>query len=360
MTLRTRLLLGYALLVLLLLVTGAAGTYEFREISMLVNDRLARFTATTTSANALLRSVDRQERALLQALVAAAPHAHAVDALDEAHEEFRRALAQAGQLADAEQRALLARIRDAEPGFLAARDRVLAPPDGTRAPPAEEYETVFLPAFERLREPCDALFARSRGQMFDARDAVRDAANGGSVLLGVLVTVGLLSLIAVARSMRTNVLERLDELRRFSEAIAAGEQHQRALVGGHDELGRLAAQMNLMLDQRSALEGRLEGRLAQDRHMLVGMLGSFGDGALLLSTAGDLITWSGRLPSPAVVDALALRAAERNRMIARGDAAPDAPLDWTGPDGSTWRVHPLRTASQLAAGWLVAPVATTA
>ena len=33
MTLRTRLLLGYALLVLLLVATGAAGSYEFHEIS---------------------------------------------------------------------------------------------------------------------------------------------------------------------------------------------------------------------------------------------------------------------------------------------------------------------------------------
>lgn len=355
MTLRTRLLLGYALLVLLLVATGVAGSYGFREISTLVNDRLAHFTATTTSANALLRAAERQDRLLLHSLISPVSRPFEEE-LDAEHAEFLDALSRIERLADAEQRPLLGAIREAEPAFVAARDRTLSQaPDGSNAR-AELYAQEFVPAFERLREPCSALWAGSRQHMFDARDAVRDAATSGSVLLGVLVTVGLLSLIALARSMRTHVLERLDELRRFSEAIAAGEQHHRALLTGSDELARLATQMNAMLDHQAALEGRLEGRLAQDRLMLLGMLAAFAQGAILLSTGGDLITWSGGLPDPAVVDALSVRAAERNRAVARGDSPPDEPLEWTGPDGSAWRVHYLRAAGDRAAGWLAEPV----
>ena len=354
MTLRTRLLLGYAVLVLLLVATGVAGSYEFREISVLVNERLDHFTSTTKSANTLLRAVNQQDRDLLRAIIASetAPQSAGVQA---AHAEFRAALARAHEIADSEQRALLQSIRELEPEFVAARDRVLAARTPAGPTRAADYESSFGPALAAIRQPCEALFAGSRQHMFDARDAVRDAANSGSILLGVLVTVGLLSLIALARSMRTHVLERLDELRRFCEAISSGVEHQRALLTGNDELAQLATQLNVMLDRQSALEGRLQGRLADDRRMLVGMLGVFADGALLLSPSGDLITWSGRLPEPQIVDGLSLRAAERNRMIGRGEAAPETALDWTGPEGSRWTVRRLVASGGISSGWLAEP-----
>ncbi len=352
MTLRTRLLIGYALIVLLLVLTGGAGAFGFREISGIVDQRLDRYARSTRRAQTLVDSIERQDAALLRALLRIDPPAARSD-MDAADRAFDNALRDAADDPDPDTAQLVAAVGEAFPAYRSARELAFAAfADGDN-----RYASDVAPAYEVLHSAAARLYATTSDHTVQARAAVRAATVNASVLLGVLVTGGLLLLVALARSMRTHVLERLDELRRFSDAIAQGDIHQRASLGGADELGQMSTQMNAMLDRQAALESRLEGRLVHDRELLVALLATRRRGALILGPSGDLIAWSGPLPDPRRFDALAVALTERNRERVANPDSEAAPFAWTDPAGAELRVQLLRTPSGRAIGWLAEPSA---
>lgn len=104
-----------------------------------------------------------------------------------------------------------------------------------------------------------------------------------ALLMLVLITVAFLS-----RQLRRGLVDRLVATAAVAQAVADGDRTRRANSGPDDELGIIGRQLNALLDKEQALHGEMDGRLCQQRQLLLGMLNQWPKKVGLFTIYGDL------------------------------------------------------------------------
>lgn len=345
MTLRTRLLIGYATLVLLLMLAAGGGAIGFRQMSVAARTRLEHFVRATDLEQSLLHEMEGHRDALLSWLLDPSGPGRR-EALGDAEGRVRAAIS----CFVGDQDHDLAEALSAVDAYLAVTTEFLA---SGEAPTVARYHSDVAPSFARARDVAARRIAVDRASLADTTHEVAATARGNTALLGALAMVGLLTLAGFARGLKTRVLDRLEAVEAFAASIEEGRTDQRLTLGGRDELARLGRGMNRMLDKRQELEGNLRGRLAQERQLLLGLLAHAGPGAMLLGRSGERVGAAPPEAPDAVSDALrdAIRAARSDAEIEAFTAVP-----WTAPDATTWRVTALHHANRVS-GWVAVPAA---
>ena len=143
-----------------------------------------------------------------------------------------------------------------------------------------------------VREEVSAALETERSQIVIFEEQVRRLFARTGVQFGLLVALALISMVLLAVALQKEVLQRLAKLRRFTDAVLAGEDHLRLRLEGRDELASLARQLNETLDQQQAMHSRVEGRLNQQRTILVGILALLDRPVALVSFDGFLLASS--------------------------------------------------------------------
>jgi HAMP domain-containing protein len=283
MTLRVRLLLGYAYLVSLLLIAVASSVWGFFQLRRDLDQILRRDFRTVKAATAMAQALERQDSLTLVLL--AAPGADPAP-LKPFEAAFEQALAEAEGIADDdEEAALLARIRSRYSELRAARESLVVQPAGGGL---EGYESRLLPAFSSLLEDILQLLDRRQEAMLQADRRARRTAARSLAGLGFLAAVALLSLSLQARAMRRGLFARLRRLGDAVAAIAGGDRRRRLRTGEGDELAALARQLNRLLDAHDELQGHLAGRLAHHRQLVLGLIRAFGEPAAVVGLDGKV------------------------------------------------------------------------
>jgi hypothetical protein len=287
MSLRTRLLLGYGYLVLLILLTAGGAAVGVFQLSKGISDVVENNFFSINATSRMLGSLGRQDNATLRALLDAEHRRLSLQNLAEADAAFDAAYEKAaGNATIAGESRLIDEIESAYLEYREARDALIA------ARPAEPVEAYNLRVYEQSRQVRSRIFELLdlNQQAIAAADkrARRIAARNG-VWLGVVVTLALISLIGLSRALRRHFLSRLAEFEEVSEALAEGEVQRRFKPGADDELGALARRFNSVLDAQEQLQVAARGRLNQQRQLLVGALAQRDEGVGLLGLDGMLI-----------------------------------------------------------------------
>lgn len=308
MTLRLRLLLGYGYLVALLLLAAGSAMLGFLYLSASIEVVLEENLASIGSAMTMIDALERQDSATLAALLerGAGPEGDLA-----AHDEaFRQALEEASaNVTEEGESEVLEEIRTAFARYAEARDGLVAaqPPS-----PLAAYEREVFPRFAAVKAAVIDLLALNQEAMFEADRAARQRAVQNGTWLGLLVIVGLVSLVFLSRAMQRRILQPIDRLVRGIDALGTG--HRRLHEEGEgDEITRISRQVNRLLDRLDELRSGSQGRLAHERRLVLGLVASV-PGAALYSPAGDLL---GGEPLP---DALAERITAWVREEGRGRA----------------------------------------
>jgi HAMP domain-containing protein len=181
-----------------------------------------------------------------------------------------------------------------------------------------------------------------------ANDEASRSAIEGAVLLGVLVTVALLSLGFLSRSLQRDVLGRLTEVGHVTEAIAAGDRRRRVRDFYQDELGLVARQLNAALDRQHELESQMQGRLLEQRRVLVGLLNQWPTPAAMIGIDGELVASTLTVDDEAELHRLTprVRMAAKVLMTRRFVKAEELAADIKASDGNGWsRSGPSRPAT---------------
>lgn len=295
MTLRLRLLLGYGYLVALLLLAAGSSMMGFLYLSAGIEVVLEENLFSIGSAMTMIDALERQDSATLAALLEPGTSDEGeLAAHDAAFEEaLREASANVTEEGESE---VLEEVRGAFASYRQARGRLLAarPPS-----PLAAYNREVFPRFAAVKAAVIDLLALNQEAMFAADRAARQRAVQNGTWLGFLVVVGLISLVFLSRVMQRRILRPIERLVRGIDALGAGHRRLHE-VGEGDETARISRQVNRLLDRLDELRGQSQGRLAQERRLVQGLIASVPD-ISLYSLGGDLLAGE---PSP---DALAER-----------------------------------------------------
>lgn len=300
MQLRTRLLLGYGYLAALLLVAVGSAALTLLDLSRGIGRILEENYQSIQACVRMIQALERQDSATLVLLVD--PRAEG-DSLAPHDAAFAQALADAeANVTLPDEPDLLRRVRDGYAELEEARERLL---EEAPARPLAGYRTRVLPVFSKLQDDVLRLLEVNQAAMLEADRGARQSARLAGSWLGGLSALALLSLPFVARGMQRVVLDRLAELREAVHAVADGDLRRRLRDRGDDELAFVAREFNRMLDARDELRGRMAGRLAQQRQLVLALLARLGDDAFVLGLDGALLAHDGS--APAAADLAALR-----------------------------------------------------
>lgn len=222
-------------------------------------------------------------------------------------------------------------------GFLGLSDRLqVAVEEGFRS---AQTATTGAEA-EALRE--QALLA--------AEEQAREAAIRSGTWLGFLVVVALVSLVFLSRALQRQILVRLEELRTGVGSIAAGK-HRRLREMGGDELGLIARNVNGLLDRYEELEARSRGRVSQERRLVLGLLGTAGEGAVLYDLSGSRLAGDTDLGAGDEKITTWIRDEGRGRAAAAEPVRQEIAVD----DGTRVELELLLAPGARPAGWIARP-----
>lgn len=270
MSLRTRLLLGYGYLVLLILITAASAAVGFFELSKGIGGVVDNNFRSVTAASEMLGALERQDGATLRALVDPKRTSASRSTLGEADDAFDAAYTKATKSAtlDGETKRLAA-IHASYADYQHARTQLV----GTLPQrPLLEYNRDVYGKFKGVRAQVFRLLDLNQQAIIAADRRARRTSVQNGVWLGILVTLSLLSLVFLSRALQRHFLSRLAHFREVSEAIAEGESRRRLKPGGDDELGLIAEHFNAAIDTQKHLRAEAQGQLNQQRQLLIGAL----------------------------------------------------------------------------------------
>lgn len=287
MKLRTRILLGYWYLVGLLILGAAGAALSFLSLGTSIGTVLEENFDSVRASMAMLDALERQDSALLSKLLG---DSGADAALDASERAFVAAVAAArANITIAGETEVLDRIERGHSDYLVARDVLL---QETREHPLAAYQAETLPLFMDLKQSVHDLLDLNHKAMVEADQRAQRAARSRAIVHGLLVVAALLSLVFLSQALGREVLARLAELTGVARSIAAGDTARRAVPGSDDELGVVARQLNAVLDRAQEVEAEAEGRLRQERQLLVGLLAQLPKPVALLSLGGDVVASS--------------------------------------------------------------------
>jgi HAMP domain-containing protein len=354
MTLRTRILLGYGYLIGLLLLSVSVAAINSQRVAGNAKQTLERNIESLTAALNMLEQIERQDSETLLALL----HPTQGTRLDEAEAAFKTALDAAKVVDDAggrEDRVTLDAIDEEFAEYRKARDALLAQVHEDSLTAAEEYGGATRSAFLTLKDEVHRYLARKKEALKHANDEASRTAVEGAVLLGVMVTVALLSLGFLSRSLQRDVLGRLSEVGHVTEAIAAGDRRRRVRDFYHDELGLVARQLNAALDRQHELESQMQGRLLEQRRVLVGLLNQWPTPGAMIGIDGELVASTLTADDELELGRLTprVRAAAKVLMTRRFVKAEELAADIKASDGvRVVRMRALASGDNQIVGWL--------
>lgn len=355
MTLRTRILLGYGYLIGLLLFSVSVAAVNSQRVAGNAKQIIERNIRSLTPAIAMLEQLERQDSETLFALL----HPTTGTGLDVAERGFEAALVAAEEVSkvggDELDGPTLAAMRKNYDTYRKARSELLSRVYEDSVSAADDYRGPTQTALLVLKAELDDYVKRKTGALKQANDEASRSAVEGAVLLGVMVTVALLSLGFLSRSLQRDVLGRLTEVGHVTEAIAAGDRRRRVRDFYQDELGLVARQLNAALDRQHEARVADAGPLARQRRILVGLMNQWPTPAGMIGIDGELVATTLTSADEAELHRLTprVRVAAKVLMTRRFVKAEELAVDIKASDGRrVVQIRALASGDNQIAGWL--------
>jgi len=284
MNLKTRILLGYGFLLTVLVLTAAGAALSFHGLGRGIDQVMTENFESVRAATEMLEAIERQDSACLSLLLG---KEEAAEELDKEQERFFRELELAkANITIEEERAVIADVARLFSSYSDARDALIASRPST---PLAAYDMDTFPRFEAVKAAVIHLLELNHRAMREADMSNRQFAMRGSIVLGMVVALTLLSFGFMSRLLNRDLLLRLSNVNDALKDVAAGNLGRRFDPVQDDELGLLARQLNAALDAQAEVEGRMKGMLSHQRQLLLGMLGRWSERAALVGLDGMLI-----------------------------------------------------------------------
>lgn len=284
MNLYTRLMLSYGYLVTLVLIGAAGAALGFFGLGDRIASMLEDNYDSVRASMSMLEALERQDSAVLTALLDAE---HRLGDVESSEQAFYEALAAARKnVSEDAETPVLDTIESRYDTYRDARNRLLSsPPDR----PLAMYERECYPQFDSVKQGVRQLLELNHDAMVRADREARDTAARRALGYAAWTGLALLSLGWLARGLRSNLISRLEELRDVSRAIAGGDLRRRVSAQRADELGSVARALNGLLDAHEELLSRSQTRETRLRELLRGRVAAEDGHAAIVGLGGEIV-----------------------------------------------------------------------
>lgn len=354
MTLRTRLLIAYGYLVLLVIAVAGTATAGFFDLGGRIQTVLDKNVQSLEATTDLMETLERQDSATLSALLKA--RADTSD-LDRANDEFRAALADSKATAtDDAERDIVARIERDYAEYRDAREALLSEKQLSKKihRPLAAYEARVFPKFEAVKTDVQKLLEHNQEAIVEADRQSQSRSTQYGAAMAALVAVGLLSFLVLRRSLQRRLLDRLAEIEDVADAVASGNLKRRFRVDIHDELGTAGEQLNQTLDEYAELERHVDGRLAEMKQNILGLFDSFDVEGAFFNADGRLVASTIDFSAPELPEgARETISAAGQKLVAKRDEAKTTTVELA--DGTHFELRLAYARGKRLVGWMARP-----
>ena len=270
MSLRVKLLTGYAVFIIALVVLGAWSAWRLHDMGKVSRRIIAENYDSVVAAQEMKESLERQDSAALFALLGARERALAQLREHRARFDanFQKA---ANNITEVGEPAAIDAIRQDRQIYYQRFDSFIAnatedtssPASSTPAASAlrDEYFSQLEPQFNKLRADCEHLLQLNQRAMLGKSEAAAGVAElwfyRTLLIAGVLVGAGLF----LAFFLANRIVGPLRELTATTAKIAGGDLNAKVSVHSRDEVGLLAAEYNRMAERIRQLRSSDLGKL---------------------------------------------------------------------------------------------------
>jgi len=242
-TLKGKILLGFAVMILIL--TGVVGwsIYNFESLSNAINDILVENYRSIKASDSMVESIERQDSALLLLLRSTEEQGQEIFRRNE--KEFYSWLARAeDNITIKGEGAILEKINEKYFGFVSNFDQFYNAEEDQRW---EIYNQQLLPRFNEIKNDIRELREINRQAMVEAQRSANSRANQA-----IIYTIGLALLVIVfslifAFYLTKQILRPIKELEKGIKKVADRNFQQQVEVASEDEIGVLADEFNEMI-----------------------------------------------------------------------------------------------------------------
>jgi NtrC-family two-component system sensor histidine kinase KinB len=297
MNLRTKLLAGYMIFVVALVVLGGWSAFRLREMGQVSRRIIFNNYDSVVAAQEMKESLERQDSAAVFALLGARERAMAQ--LREHRARFDANFKKAeNNITEAGEREAIEAIRRDRDSYYQMFDAFMMKVNATEGTQPErlsrgdelgersEYFTRLEPQFNKLRADCDHLLQLNQRAMVAKSEAAAGVAQlwfyRTLLIAGLMVAAG----IALAFWLANRIVEPLRALTATTSKIAGGDLDAKAEVNSEDEVGILAAEYNRMAERIRQLRLSDKGKLIVARQMTEAAIDSLYDPVLVTDAEG--------------------------------------------------------------------------
>lgn len=254
MSLRARLLTGYAIFIAALVALAAWSAWRLHDMGKVSRRIISENYDSVLAAQEMKESLERQDSAALFVLLGA--RARGLAQLREHRARFDQNLnAAANNITELGESAAIAAIQRDREIYYQRFDAFIANPN------ADEYFTQLEPQFNQLRADCEHLLQLNQRAMRYKSEAAAGVAQlwfyRTLLIAGVLVAAGIMLAFWLAQRI-------VGPIRRLTEStvkIAGGDLNASVIVDSSDEVGILAAEYNRMAESLRQLRSSDMGKL---------------------------------------------------------------------------------------------------
>jgi two-component system, NtrC family, sensor histidine kinase KinB len=297
MNLRTKLLAGYMIFVVALVVLGGWSAFRLREMGQVSRRIISNNYDSVVAAQEMKESLERQDSAGVFALLGARERAMAQLREHRARFDanFKKAENNITEAGEAEAIEAIRRDRDS---YYQMFDAFMVKVNATEGTQPEklsrgdelgernEYFTRLEPQFNKLRADCDHLLQLNQRAMVAKSEAAAGVAQlwfyRTLLIAGLMVAAG----IALAFWLANRIVEPLRALTATTSKIAGGDLDAKADVNSEDEVGILAAEYNRMAERIRQLRLSDKGKLIVARQTTEATIDSLYDPVIVTDAEG--------------------------------------------------------------------------
>jgi len=290
MNVRTKLLAGYLVFIVALVLLGAWGAWRLREMGSVSHRIISNNYDSVVAAQEMKESLERQDSAALFALLGARDKA--ATQLREHRAKFDQSFEKAANnITEIGESAAIEAIRTDRQKYYEMFDGFMQRVSSDQSPRTterDEYFTRLEPQFNKLRAECEHLLQLNQRAMLAKSEAAAGVAQlwfyRTLLIAGALVAAGLI----LAFFLANRIVEPLRQLTATTAKMAGGDLNAKVAVNSHDELGILATEYNRMAERIRQLRSSDMGKLVMAQQTTEAAIDSLYDPVIVTDGEGKV------------------------------------------------------------------------
>lgn len=284
MTLRSKLLLAQAPLVLALVLMGVIASAVTSSLGRGSENILEDNYRSVLAAQRMKESIERMNSGAL--FVVAGERERGIEQVELHRQQFDAELrVQEENITEAGEREATQRLRALWTSYDDDFARLRAGPT-ERA--RETYFHALLSLFEQMRTVCDEILALNQDAMVrKSSEAERAASRFNKLVVGFTVAGCVLALL-ISTTLTTRLLRPLGVLSQTARRLGEGDLEARARIASNDEIAQLSRELNTMADRLAQYRKSSLGELLEAQQASQAAIDSLPDPVLVLGNEGAL------------------------------------------------------------------------